>query len=172
MPDIPTLDAYATNDGLLLVWCDHEHRWHTHGRCLGSMAVDCPHGQRQYEGVPCTCRVGSGNGHRVAHCACPRSPLKATGYRLREVGRFTAKIKASRKVNRTSACPGAECVEHRATQAERQWRYLYSVDVLEVDCPKCAAPRGTKCVIGRGHHVHQARYEALLPLIARQRETA
>ncbi len=35
--------------------------------------------------LPCTCPLGSGDGHRVAHCSDPRSPYYASGYVLREV---------------------------------------------------------------------------------------
>ena len=77
----PTLDA--TRDGIhLTVWCDHCQRLHYHGVCSGDPA--CP--TRQTRGrEDCTCPIGSGDGHRSAHCADPTSPYRDRGYVLHEV---------------------------------------------------------------------------------------
>lgn len=51
----PVLLAYPGSSGGWRVWCDWCERWHTHG---------------------------AGEGHRVAHCACRKSPYADSGYRL------------------------------------------------------------------------------------------
>ena len=56
----PELPAYEWR-GCYYVWCDHCGKYHQHG------AVDGP---------------------RVAHCADPASPYKATGYTLVHRGEF------------------------------------------------------------------------------------
>lgn len=153
----PVPDAYDTGDGLLMAWCEHERRWHTHGRC-GPYKNDstCLHARRPVAGTKCTCPPGNGDGHRVAHCSCPRSPYQARGYVLREVGPYTAAVRGQHKETRATAeCPGAECVAHRAEQAERKWRYTYGFDTLAIDCPECGAKVGDECRISRGH-VHTA----------------
>ncbi|MER5671144.1 hypothetical protein [Pseudonocardia alni] len=155
----PVLDAYATRDGLLKVWCEHDRRWHTHGR--HHRGTGCRH--NGFTGSPCTCPVGTGDGHRVEHCTCPGSPYRTTlnGYVLREVGPFTPAVRAAkpRAPRIGSHCPGAECVATRAAEAERLWRFRGGLDVLEASCPKCSAAAGDMCVIGRGK-VHSARVTA------------
>jgi hypothetical protein len=62
---LPVLDAWW--DGrFLLVWCAHEHRWHSHGRA---------------------------DGPRSAHCTCPRSPLLRGGYYVAERGPLTVAVR-------------------------------------------------------------------------------
>ncbi len=78
----------AVRDGKQLVFycslCRTRHYHGAHGDCTG---CGCElHADYQRRG-PCTCPVGAGNGHRVAHCTSPRSPYLATGYILREVTR-------------------------------------------------------------------------------------
>lgn len=76
---IPTLDAYAVSKTSWCVWCHWCENWHTHG---------------------------SGEGHRVAHCACRLSPYQDTGYNLRLVDGKRPK----RKTNRTrSTCFAGSC---------------------------------------------------------------
>lgn len=159
-PVPPVVDGYATTDGLLMVWCEHEQRWHTHGRCSISTSTFCPHAHSPRAGVKCTCPVGNGDGHRWAHCSCPRSPYEVAGYTIREVGPFTAQVKRSHREARAGAdCPGPECIAARAEAAERRWRFAFGLDVLEATCPKCGAGAGVGCVISRGH-VHSARHDA------------
>lgn len=81
----PTLDGYVTeDDGInVCVWCEHCTRWHYHGHHCGG-SDEC-----SFTGVPftrCTCPLGTGNGHRVAHCGNPASPYSDTGYVIHEVG--------------------------------------------------------------------------------------
>lgn len=100
------LDAYRTDDGQVAVWCDHERRWHWHGGCDPTANPSCPHGRRAHAGVRCTCPPGTGDGHRVAHCACPASPYRDGGYVLREVGPFTAAVRRDPGRRRSShRCP-------------------------------------------------------------------
>jgi len=86
-PDCPVLDAYR--DGVhLMVWCEHERRWHSHGVCAGT----CAPRRRNRLASACECPPGAGDGHRVAHCGCPHSPYYADGYRLHEVGPLTPEV--------------------------------------------------------------------------------
>ncbi|WP_405591289.1 hypothetical protein [Streptomyces sp. NBC_01092] len=80
MTSTPELPAYRSPLGhQLWVWCEHENRWHYHG------AVE---------------------GDRAAHCACPCSPLKRTGYVLREVGPLTPEVRRRHRESRgRHACP-------------------------------------------------------------------
>jgi len=81
--EIAVLDA--TRDGInLSVWCDHCQRLHHHGVCSGDPR--CPATQTRGRNA-CICPPGTGNGHRVAHCADPASPYYETGYVLHEVTR-------------------------------------------------------------------------------------
>lgn len=64
----PELPAYDTGRNLI-VWCDHCHVWHAHGRGY--------HGGSE------------GDGHRVAHCHKPNSPYSRSGYIIRYVGPAT-----------------------------------------------------------------------------------
>ena len=156
----PTLDAYSTGSQLA-VWCEHERMWHWHGRCGGQPSEVCRTAGTHRRGT-CTCPPGNGDGHRVAHCYCPRATHRKLGYRLREVGPFTSEVERSKKVARSNArCTGPECVQYRAEEKERAWRYPYGEDVLGVTCPRCAAAVGTECAISRGH-VHAARVNVLL----------
>jgi hypothetical protein len=94
----PILMAWPSEDGRTLqAWCAPCGRFHTHGRhghpgtcwrLLRGRECECalhaePYSMRR---IPCTCPPGSGDGHRGAHCASlSRSPMKATGYVVREV---------------------------------------------------------------------------------------
>ncbi|SRR6266516_1308871 len=80
----------AARDGRVLrAWCafcvaDHTHSVHgacPPGTCGCGLHLDL-HGSRG----PCTCPLGSGDGHRTAHCVGD-SPFKDGGYWLREVER-------------------------------------------------------------------------------------
>jgi hypothetical protein len=88
--DIPTLSAYRTRDGIqLMVWCGHCQKWHSHGGCCGTCNPD----KRTRSGflrpgVQCACPVGTGNGHRVAHCHDSSSPYDDTGCFLVETGEW------------------------------------------------------------------------------------
>jgi hypothetical protein len=83
----PTLPAYRTSDGLLLVWCAHCIRWHQHGGCDGTCTSRRrSRGAAVYQGEPCHCQPGTGDGHRVAHCADRSSPYADSGYYLKETG--------------------------------------------------------------------------------------
>lgn len=91
----PILPAWPGPDGRTLqAWCPWCQVWHVHGRhgADADCGPACPcgmHGGRHhsYRG-PCLCPPGSGDGHRGAHCySLSRSPLKETGYVIREVRR-------------------------------------------------------------------------------------
>jgi hypothetical protein len=77
----PLVDAYLCSDhpGTLMLWCQFCGRWHLHG----SGRTASQHG------------VGSGDGHRVAHCALrgrsDNTPWAGRGYILREVGTMAHK---------------------------------------------------------------------------------
>lgn len=59
MKKYPVLAAFDRNEkGFLSAWCPFCARWHHHGQ---------------------------GEGHKVAHCTEPDSPLKSTGYVLKKV---------------------------------------------------------------------------------------
>lgn len=78
----PTLFARRSkNGGGLDVWCRYCQRDHHHGRHRNG-------GECTYRGLHserCTCPVGSGDGHRVAHCAGNNDSLyQDTGYILVE----------------------------------------------------------------------------------------
>lgn len=78
----PTLDARRSRDGRqLIVWCLYCARDHFHGR--HSETNDCSY-TRDYD-EPCTCPLGTGDGHRAAHCHDPSSPYANSGYVIREV---------------------------------------------------------------------------------------
>ena len=89
----PVLAAWPSANGVtLLAWCPWCQVWHVHGR--HGADSDCArrgcrcqlHGGNHHARLPCTCPPGSGDGHRTAHCySLSRSPLKATGYVIREV---------------------------------------------------------------------------------------
>lgn len=83
--EAPTLDAYRRRDGVhLAVWCEHCRCWHHHGAC-GDV-------------------FGAGDGHRVAHCACPNAPYGEAGYVLREVGPLTTKVPNYRAIQYRARC--------------------------------------------------------------------
>lgn len=105
---IPVLDAYRTGFNAV-VWCEHERRWHYHGCCIGNCATKTLRG-------PCKCPIGSADGHRVAHCACPHSPYEETGYILREIGPFTKEIRAR---HGRQAAGGYPCPCSRQAKASR-----------------------------------------------------
>lgn len=80
-PTVPVVDAVRA--GIHLVFtCTHCQRPHIHGACSGDPG--CPTMQTKGRKA-CTCPTGSGDGHRVAHCADPTSPYYTSGYILREV---------------------------------------------------------------------------------------
>lgn len=78
------LEAYRDDSGVLWAWCTHEALWHRHG------------GRCTCQDDPCIC-VGNGDGHRGEHCRCPRSPYRAVGYVLHEVGRLTKDVQDERR---------------------------------------------------------------------------
>jgi len=101
--DPPALDAYRSNlDRQLEVWCEHDRRWHLHGRHVPGR---CPLPEFPGARQKCTCPVGTGDGHRVAHCTCRNSPYIGRGYVLREVGPLTAEVKRGRRDSRAVDCP-------------------------------------------------------------------
>ena len=93
----PTLPAYRTPDGSVAV-CDHCRRWDWHGRCEGNCTPERSNGRMPKQGDPCLCPLGSGNGHRVAHCHCRESQYDHGGYTLVEVGDFTPAVEALLKL--------------------------------------------------------------------------
>jgi hypothetical protein len=82
-PGRPRLTGRATEDGRkLVVWCPYcgEHAHGRHG-ADADCGEDCPcilHIKYTNRGR-CTCPVGSGDGHRGAHCVRD-TPFTATGY--------------------------------------------------------------------------------------------
>jgi hypothetical protein len=67
-------------------WCRsyHWHGAHDTSRCTGE-GCPCPrHPDYHHSRGPCLCPIGTGDGHRGAHCWTD-SPLRATGYILVEV---------------------------------------------------------------------------------------
>ncbi len=88
----PILPAWPSEDGRTLrAYCPWCQVWHTHGRhgADEDCGPDCPcqmHGGNHNKPWPCRCGPGSGDGHRIAHCAdLSRSPFKERGYVVREV---------------------------------------------------------------------------------------
>lgn len=81
---LPTVLPAYRHEMQLVMWCAHEQVWHWHGAVAPT--------------------VGAGNGHRVSHCACPRSPHKRTGYILAEIGPWTAEVRAKHRVRRRARC--------------------------------------------------------------------
>ncbi len=80
---IPVIEAVRQGNSITFPceYCRATH-WHgAHGSCDG---CGC-HLHEDILGWPCTCPIGAGNGHRVAHCWNPKSPYKVTGYVLVEV---------------------------------------------------------------------------------------
>jgi hypothetical protein len=86
----PVLLATPSENGKTLeAWCVYCHRVHTHARhgAIEDCGPDCPcqlHADPQGR-HRCDCRLGSGDGHRVAHCA--EGPFRRGGYWIREVAR-------------------------------------------------------------------------------------
>lgn len=77
----------AVRDGKCLTFlCPFCRRQHWHG-AHSTLCDSC--GCELHENYnrrgECTCPVGAGNGHRMAHCTSPRSPWKHIGYVLLEV---------------------------------------------------------------------------------------
>jgi len=73
----------------LYVWCRYCRQHHGHGAHTSLCGTECAcplHTSTGPRAKICLCPVGSADGHRGAHCWNPRSPYKATGYVLREVG--------------------------------------------------------------------------------------
>lgn len=60
----------------LYVWCEWCQREHQHTGCFGDCTPDPGE---------CWCLRGLADGHRIAPCTRPGSPLKALGYVIREV---------------------------------------------------------------------------------------
>jgi hypothetical protein len=123
----------AVRDGVHLTfpcpWCrtNHWHGAHDSTRCRDPRCP-CPrHIDYHRTRGPCLCPLGTGNGHRAAHCTEPSSPFKATGYVVKEV-RATALIwpGQDRQVL-TRHAPKALLTEAAALgldrrQADRLWR--------------------------------------------------
>lgn len=75
---------FAYRKGWHLVFhCSFCRRDHHHGVCSGDPKCPAQHRSRP---KACTCPIGSGDGHRVAHCANQESPYRKTGYHLVEEG--------------------------------------------------------------------------------------
>lgn len=96
-PEVPTLPAYRSG-AHLLVWCEHEHVWHYHGAVSD--------------------RPGDGDGHRVAHCLCPRSPYQDTGYVLAEVAPLSPAVRRAhgRPLTWSRGCRADSCRFDRGRQ--------------------------------------------------------
>jgi len=66
---------------LLAFWCPHCRRRHYHGVHMSTCGCPCPlHDGQQGS---CRCPLGSGDGHRSAHCTDddrPGSPFRKGGY--------------------------------------------------------------------------------------------
>lgn len=95
----------AYRDGVaLLVWCDHEQMWHTHGGCTGQ----CPPRQRRHWGHQCECPAGAGDGPRAAHCTCRE---QRRDYVLCEVGPFTEEVRRAHgpELRYSSRCRYGDC---------------------------------------------------------------
>ena len=75
-------------------------------------------------GVPCTCPVGTGNGHRVAHCHCRCSPYDNTGYDLEEAEERFDDQPQPPKVNIAKAARALPKAERRTYLQERGWYRL------------------------------------------------
>lgn len=100
----PELPAYRLafpepDQDLLLIWCEHERRWHSHG----AVAKE----------------PGAGNGPRVAHCRCSSSPYERRGYVLREVGPMTDAVRRRHRVTRARRCPTCHPSGRRTTNGDR-----------------------------------------------------
>lgn len=88
--NIPILLAITDSDGHLSAWCPFCAKMHRHG---------------------------SGEGHRVAHCADPESPYKKSGYVLRDVTKWLSKLlptenvkpETVRKPQRQKPCGKRDC---------------------------------------------------------------
>jgi hypothetical protein len=122
----PVLDAYR-DGGQLAVWCEHDRRWHRHG---------------------------TGDGHRGAHCTCPGSPYRASGYYLREAGALTPAAVAAHP----EAWPCIECMHDGLCSCAEprcpdHWLCAAHADPR---CPSCWTVHGGQ---GYGH----CRQHGLLP---------
>ena len=91
LDDIPVIPAIRFRRQLTF-WCQWCVTWHwhsVHGSC--GDGCRCPMHSDLSAGPWCECPIGSGDGHRVAHCTPPLyrtrhdSPWKESGYILREV---------------------------------------------------------------------------------------
>jgi hypothetical protein len=91
----PVLNAYRTDDGAIMVWCPYDRAWHSHGGC-GNKCPPRRSLKTIFQGTPCQCPPGTGDGHRWSHCSKRTSPYQETGYVLREVGRFTKDVEKRR----------------------------------------------------------------------------
>jgi hypothetical protein len=124
--DIPTLPAYRSRDGIqLMVWCTHCQKWHSHGGCGGTCHPEIRDRYRCLpRGVPCTCPVGTSNGHRVAHCHGRCSPYDNTGYDLEEAEERFDDQPQPPKVNLEKAARALPKAERRTYLQERGWYRL------------------------------------------------
>jgi hypothetical protein len=97
--EILTLPAYRIPDGALAVWCDHCRCWHWHGGCVNTCTERrrawSAKGHPVFQGEPCHCPPGVGDGHRVTHCHDPSSPYDNQGCSLQEVGDFNLALESS-----------------------------------------------------------------------------
>ena len=77
---LPVLIGRRSSWGIQLkVWCAHCRRDHLHGRCHDAR-TGCLFDERWPYRYTCTCPLGYGDGHRVAHCHTEESPYYASGY--------------------------------------------------------------------------------------------
>jgi hypothetical protein len=82
----PVIEAVREGRVQLTFRCPYCRASHYHGRHGSCHGCGCPlHGDLHNGRAICTCPVGSGDGHRVAHCWTESSPYRKTGYVLREV---------------------------------------------------------------------------------------
>jgi len=86
----PTLPAYPNGRYQWKVWCAFCERWHFHG---------------------------AGPGHRVAHCACKRSPYSDRGYYLELSTDPAPKRKNSKPVMCGGGIPCLNCPAERRGRA-------------------------------------------------------
>lgn len=79
--EVPVLQG-KVNGPYVDVWCEHCKRDHQHGRHESGTA--CRWDMMRPDAEKCTCPLGSGDGHRVAHCGDPDSPYADSGYVVAE----------------------------------------------------------------------------------------
>lgn len=81
--EAPTLPG-KINGPYVEVWCEHCKRDHQHGRHTPGTACRW---DMMRPAEKCTCPLGAGDGHRVAHCGDPDSPYADSGYVIAETPR-------------------------------------------------------------------------------------